>query len=128
MTAAGVILFNISWGNYGYLFILVAVTCFWCASFFALLNSFFKNKNQAGAFTGPIILVFSIFGGSMMPLNQFPKSMQWISYFTVNRWFNDGAQKIGNHLFPTASIAILLVSGLILFVVAIFSLKRRITV
>ncbi len=62
----GATIFSIAWGNLAYLFVFVAVSCFWIASFFALLNSFFKNKNQAGAITSPIILVFSAFGGSII--------------------------------------------------------------
>jgi len=124
----GTLIFNITWGNYVHLFILVAITCFWCASFFALLNSFFKNKNQAGAFTSPIILVFAAFGGSMMPLNQIPAAMKWLSNFTVNRWFIEGSQKITDGIFPVMSIIVLLGTGLLLFTAAIFSLNRKITV
>jgi ABC-2 type transport system permease protein len=125
---AGTVLFDIAWGNYGYLFILTAVTCFWISSFFALLNAFFKNKNQAGAFISPIILVFSAFGGSMIPIEQLPKAMQWISQFTLNYWFITGSREITGGGFPLESIGIILLTGIVLFVLATLSLNKRITV
>jgi ABC-type Na+ efflux pump permease subunit len=124
----GVLLFNISWGNYGYLFLLIAVTCFWIAAFFALLNAFFKNRNQAGAFTAPIIMVFSVFGGSILPVDQLPKSFSRIANFTLNHWFIQGTQQIRDGVFPTLSIGILLLTGVIVFLLASIFLKKRITV
>jgi ABC-type multidrug transport system permease subunit len=124
----GMLLFNISWGNYGYLFLLIAVTCFWIAAFFALLNAFFKNRNQAGAFTAPIIMVFSIFGGSILPVDQLPKSINWIANFTLNHWFIQGTRQIRDGVFPTLSFGILLLTGVIVFLLASIFLKKRITV
>jgi ABC-type multidrug transport system permease subunit len=124
----GVILFKISWGNYGYLFLLIAVTCFWIAAFFALLNAFFKNRNQAGAFTAPIIMIFSVFGGSILPVDQLPKSINWIANFTLNHWFIQGTRQIRDGVFPTLSFGILLLTGVIVFLSASVFLKKRITV
>lgn len=124
----GMLLFNISWGNWGYLFLLIAVTCFWIAAFFTLLNAFFKNRNQAGALTAPIILVFSVFGGSILPVDQLPKSINWIAVFTLNHWFIQGTQQIRDGVFPALSFGILLVTGVILFLLASVFLKRRITI
>jgi len=124
----GVLLFNISWGNYLYLFVFVAVTCFWIAGFFALLNAFFKNKNQAGALTSPIILVFSAFGGSIIPVNQLPGAFHWVSDFTLNRWFIKGVEQIGSGSFPTLPFGVVFLSGMILFLLAEKFLKKRIIV
>jgi ABC-2 type transport system permease protein len=124
----GVMLFKISWGNYGYLFLLIAVTCFWIAAFFALLNAFFKNRNQAGAFTAPIIMIFSVFGGSILPVDQLPKSINWIANFTLNHWFIQGTRQIRDGVFPTLSFGILLLTGVIVFLSASVFLKKRITV
>lgn len=128
VVVGGVLIFNISWGNYGHLFILIAVTCFWIAAFFALLNAFFKNKNQAGAFTSPIILVFSAFGGSILPVDQLPGAVSWLSTITMNHWFITGTLKINAGEFPTLPFAVILVSGVVLFASASIFLKRRITV
>ncbi len=124
----GILLFNIAWGNYLYLFIFTTVTCFWIAAFFALLDSFFKNRNQAGAFAAPIIMVFSVFGGSILPVNQMPEAVRWISGITLNHWFIKGAEQIRSGSFPFIPFDILLLSGLILFLLASQFLKKRITV
>lgn len=124
----GILLFNIDWGNYLYLFIFVTVTNFWIASFFALLNSFFKNRRQSGAFTAPIILVFSVFGGSVIPADQLPAAFRMVSYITPNRWFIKGVEHINSGTFPTLHFAVLLLTGIILFLLAAVFLKRRITI
>ena len=92
--AVGTLLFGIDWGNPLLVFLLVVVSCFWCAAFFGMLNAFFRNKNQAGAFASPIILVFAAFGGSMLPLEQIPQGMRWLAQFTVNNWFITGCRTI----------------------------------
>jgi len=126
IVAAGSLFFSISWGNYGVLFLLSAVTCFWIAAFFALLDSFFKNRNQAGSFTAPIILAFSAFGGSILPVNQLPSSINWIAKFTLNHWFIQGSWQIKEGGFPAFSIGLIFVTAIILFISASISLNKRI--
>jgi ABC-2 type transport system permease protein len=125
--AAGTLLFGIAWGNPLLQLALVAVSCFWCSAFFAMLNAFFRNKNQAGAFASPIILVFSAFGGSMLPLEQLPAGMRWIGKFTVNNWFITGCTRIMDGKSPFAAIAVLAASGLAFAAVAMIALPRRLT-
>jgi len=125
--AMGALIFRIDWGNYFWLFLLVAVACFWCAAFFGMLNAFFKNKNQAGAFSSPIILVFAAFGGSMLPLEQIPPGMRWLSKFTVNNWFITGSQQIMDGKIPSGPFLVLAVSGLLFAVVAVIALRRRLS-
>jgi ABC-2 type transport system permease protein len=124
----GLLLFDISWGNYLYLFIFTTVTCLWIAAFFSLLNAFFKNRNQAGALVAPIILVFSVFGGSVIQVANMPRGLRWISSFTLNHWFIKGVEKIGTGLFPLGPFAGLLLTAVLLFLAAAASLKRRITI
>jgi ABC-type polysaccharide/polyol phosphate export permease len=125
--AMGALIFRIDWGNYLWLFLLVAVACFWCAAFFGMLNAFFKNKNQAGAFASPIILVSAAFGGSMLPLEQIPQGMRWLAKFTVNNWFITGCRQIVAGDMPLASLLVLLISGLLFGAVAMVALQRRLT-
>jgi len=125
--AVGTLIFSIDWGNSLLVFILVVVSCFWCAAFFAMLNAFFKNKNQAGAFAAPIILVFAAFGGSMLPLEQIPQGMRWLAKFTVNNWFITGSQEIMAGGIPHGSLIVLSVSGLFFAVVAMIALQRRLS-
>ncbi len=124
----GILLFNIAWGNYLYLFIFTTVTCLWIAAFFALLDSFFKNRNQAGVFTAPIIMVFSVFGGSILPVNQMPEAVRWVSFMTLNHWFIKGVEQIRSGSFPLIPFGILVLSGVLLFLLASQFLKKRITV
>jgi len=128
MAVLGTVLFGISWGNYLYLFLFASVTCSWIAAFFALLNSFFKNRNQAGAFVAPIILVFSVFGGSVIQVDQMPGAVRWVSNVTLNHWFIQGIGKIRDGIFPTAPFAGLLLTALLLFTLAAVFLKKRITI
>ena len=122
----GAAVFSISWGNMGHLFIFVTISCFWIASFFALLNSFFKNKNQAGAITSPIILIFSAFGGSIIQVEQLPKGLGLVSNLTFNHWFITGARAINSGNFPWLPFSIIFVSAVILFLLAVLFLRRRI--
>ena len=128
MFVFGSLIFNISWGNYLYLFLVTTVTSFWIAGFFALLNSFFKNKNQAGALTSPIILAFSAFGGSMMPIDQLPAGVRWIADLTLNQWFIKGVLQAKENIFPALPIVIVLSTGLIMFFLSTHFLKKRITI
>ncbi len=123
----GTLLFGIDWGNLLLVFLLVVISCFWCAAFFGMLNAFFKNKNQAGAFASPIILVFAAFGGSMLPLEQIPQGMRWLAQFTVNNWFITGCRTIVEGGVPYLSFIVLSVSGLVFAGVAMVALQRRLT-
>jgi ABC-2 type transport system permease protein len=125
--AVGALLFGIDWGNLLLVFLLVVVSCFWCAAFFGMLNAFFKNKNQAGAFASPIILVFAAFGGSMLPLEQIPAGMRWLAQFTVNNWFITGCRKIVEGGIPYDAFIVLSVSGLVFAAVAMVALQRRLS-
>ncbi len=123
----GLAFFGIDWGNYLYLFPFAAITLFSVAGFFGMLNSFFKNKNQAGAFTSPIILVFAAFGGSFLPVNQLPPMFQAISRFTLNFWFLEGVNMIKENIFPILPFIVLLASGLLFVAVSLILLPKRIT-
>ncbi len=48
-----------------------------------------------------IILVFSAFGGSIIPVNQMPGAFHWVSNITLNQWFIKGVEQIGSGSFPT---------------------------
>lgn len=127
LVVVGSLLFGISWGNYLILFLFIAVICFWIAAFFALLNSFFKNKNQAGAVTAPVILVFGMFGGSMIPASQLPKMFKMFSAWTPIYWMIEGIKAIHKGNFPAGSFLVLGLTGAALFFLAVTLLKKRIT-
>ncbi|MHB8055596.1 MAG: ABC transporter permease [Candidatus Aminicenantales bacterium] len=125
MVAFGTLVFHIKWGPFGWTFLLGAVAAFWCAAFFALMNALIKNRNQAGALSAPIILVFSIFGGSILNVEAMPKAFRTIGILTPNRWFIDGATMARGGNFPTLPTLVLAVSGLVLLLLAVPALRRR---
>ena len=126
--AAGALLFGIDWGNLLLQLALVAAACLCCAAMFAMLNAFFRNKNQAGAFASPIILVFSAFGGSMLPLEQLPAGMRWVGRFTINNWFITGCREIMDGGLPLVPIMVLAAAGLFFAAIAMVALPRRLSV
>jgi len=128
MVAVGTLIFGAYWGNFGYFLLLGAAVSFWTAAFFGLFGALVRNRNQAGAFSAPIILAFSLFGGSMMNPEAMPKAFRAIGVATPNRWFIDGAALVRDGRFPLVPLLILLASGLVLAALAAPALRRRISV
>jgi len=128
MAAAGTLIFHVTWGPFGYFLWLSAAASFWTAAFFALFHALVRNRNQAGAFSAPIILAFSIFGGSMMNPEAMPQAFRAVGILTPNRWFIDGAAFIRDGGFPLIPILILAGSGIVLAALAVPALSRRIMV
>ncbi|HOG28199.1 MAG TPA: ABC transporter permease [Vicinamibacterales bacterium] len=125
MAAAGRLLFGATWGPFGYFLLLGATAAFWVAAFFALFHALVANRNQAGAIGAPVILVFSLFGGSMMSPDAMPAAFRPIGLFTPNRWFIDGAALVRDGRFPLAAVAVLGASGLALLALAVPALLRQ---
>jgi len=128
MVGVGSLIFRATWGPFGYFLLLGAAGSFWTASFFGLLHALFRNRNQAGALSAPIILAFSLFGGSMMNPEAMPKAFRTIGILTPNRWFIDGAALVRDGRIPLAALLILAASGLILMALAVAALRRRTSV
>jgi ABC-2 type transport system permease protein len=128
MVAAGTLVYRVSWGPFGWFLLLGAVASFWTAAFFALLHALVRNRNQAGALSAPIILAFSMFGGSMMNPEAMPKAFRAVGILTPNRWFIDGAALVRDGRFPTLALVVLAASGLVLLVLAVPALRRRTSV
>lgn len=82
----GHIIFSIYWGNIFLLILIIICLNIMLAGFIAFLYSFVRTERQAGAVLSSVILVMSMLGGSMMPVENFPPFIQEISQFTVNYW------------------------------------------
>jgi ABC-2 type transport system permease protein len=128
MAAAGTLIFRVEWGPFGYFLLLGAVASFWTAALFGLLHALFRNRNQAGAMSAPIILAFSLFGGSMMSPEAMPEAFRAVGVLTPNRWFIDGAALIRDGRFPWAALLVLTASGLALMALAVRALRSRTSV
>ena len=127
MAAFGTWVFGVAWGPFGYFLLLAVAASFWTAAFFALFHALVRNRNQAGALGAPIILAFSLFGGSMMNVEVMPKAFRAAGIVTPNRWFIDGAALVREGRFPLASLIVLLGSGLVLLALAVPALRRRVS-
>jgi ABC-2 type transport system permease protein len=128
MVALGTLIFRAYWGDFAVFLILGAAASFWTAAFFGLFSALVRNRNQAGALGAPIILVFSLFGGSMMNPEAMPKAFRAIGIATPNRWFIDGAAQVRAGEFPLLPLVVLVGTGLILAALAVAALRRRISV
>lgn len=128
MVALGTLIFRARWGNFAYFLLLGAAACFWTAAFFGWFSALVRNRNQAGALSAPIILVFSLFGGSMMNAEAMPKAFRAIGIATPNRWFIDGAALVRAGRFPLLALAVLVGTGIILTALAVPALRRRTSV
>ena len=125
MVAVGTLIFKAYWGNFGVFLLLGAAASFWTAAFFGLFSALVRNRNQAGALGAPIILAFSLFGGSMMNPEAMPKAFKAVGVATPNRWFIDGARIVREGGFPLVSILVLVASGLVLAALASAALRRK---
>jgi ABC-2 type transport system permease protein len=128
MVALGTLIFRAYWGNFGVFLLLGAAASFWTAAFFGLFSALVKNRNQAGALGAPVILAFSLFGGSMMNPEAMPKAFRAVGLVTPNRWFIDGAALVRDGRFPLLPIAVLVASGLVLAALAVPALRRKTSV
>jgi ABC-2 type transport system permease protein len=128
MVAIGTVIFDAYWGNFGYFLVLGAAAAFWIAAFFGLFSALVRNRNQAGALGAPIILAFSLFGGSMMNPEAMPKAFKTVGVATPNRWFIDGAAQVRAGEFPLVPLAVLVASGILLAALAAPALRRKTSV
>ncbi len=82
----GAVFFSIKWGNMFIVFLIVLCLNILIAGFIAFLYIFIRTEQQAGAVISSVILVMSLLGGSMVPVENFPEFIQKISKLTVNYW------------------------------------------
>lgn len=127
MAAMGHIVFAIRWGNFLYLLALGGAALAALCGLFALFFAFFRNRNQAGAVTAPVILVLAALGGSMIPVNQLPQGFRAFSRFTPNYWFIQGTALIREGEFPVTATLLLLAAGLVLTATSLPLLVRRVS-
>jgi ABC-2 type transport system permease protein len=86
LIGCGIALFSIGWGNFVAVFLIVLCLNILIAGFIAFLYSFIKTELQAGAVLSSVILIMSLLGGSMIPIENFPSFIKPISKVTLNYW------------------------------------------
>lgn len=122
----GMVFFGINWGNYLFLLLLVVITAFAISSFFAFINSIFRDKKQASSITAPLILIMSAAGGSMVPYSLLPPFVKKFSFLSINFWFMDGSNKVLSSKFPLMGIIVLGIMGIVFFAISVKILIKRI--
>lgn len=127
LVAMGKLVFGIQWGNLFHLAVYSGAVLATLCGLFALLNAFLRNRNQAGAVAAPVILMFSAFGGSMIPVSQLPGGIQALSRFTPNFWFIQGTAAIRDGGFLLTPALILSGIGVLLTLISLPILVRRLS-
>jgi ABC-2 type transport system permease protein len=82
----GRVIFAINWGNPVSLALLVLSLNILIAGFISFLFSFVRTERQAGALLTTVILLMSMLGGSMVPVENYPPVILKFSKLTLNYW------------------------------------------
>lgn len=124
----GIVLFSIQWGNLFIVFLIVFCLNIMLAGFISLIYSFIQTERQAGAVLSSVIIVMSMLGGSMIPVENFPPLVQQISKITLNYWGLKAFHKAIQHA-PFQEMAPILVgmlgAGILFSVAGSFFLKSN---
>jgi len=86
LVVLGRIIFSVRWGNTLVVIVIVLSLNILIAGFISFLYSFVRTERQAGALLSTVIIIMSLFGGSMMPADFFPPFILRFSKLTVNYW------------------------------------------
>lgn len=124
----GRILFSIDWGNLTTLFFIIICLNILIAGFISFLFSFVKTERQAGAVLSTVILIMSMLGGSMIPIQNFPPFMLHFSKLTINYWGIQAFLKnmLGEPLSQIVPILIfMLIAGLLLASASTYFLNKN---
>jgi len=82
----GRVIFAINWGNPVSVALLVLCLNVLIAGFISFLFSFVRTERQAGALLTTVILLMSMLGGSMVPVENYPPAILKFSKLTLNYW------------------------------------------
>lgn len=82
----GRIIFSIHWGDPVSVALLVLCLNILIAGFISFLFSFVRTERQAGALLTTVILLMSMLGGSMVPVENYPPAILKFSKLTLNYW------------------------------------------
>jgi ABC-2 type transport system permease protein len=112
-------------------FMLVPFSCILTAALVGidmLIHAFSRSRSQAQAFSPAVIIVFSMLGGCMVPVEVLPPFMQKAALFSPVYWGVNGLQRIAlEHATPIQLIPHLLVlsSTACIFLTFSFFMVRR---
>lgn len=124
----GRVIFSINWGDPVSIALLVLCLNILIAGFISFLFSFVRTERQAGALLTTVILLMSMLGGSMVPVENYPPAVLKFSKLTLNYW---GITTFKNIMQgePLASIVPILffmaVAGVVLSILGSYFLNRN---
>jgi ABC-type multidrug transport system permease subunit len=117
-------------GNLFYVFLLIIITAYACASFGVFIASISGSRKQAESLATIVILIMSAIGGSMIPLFFMPPFMRKMAVVSINYWsiqgFFDVLGRNAGFMDIALSIAMLLLIGTAMTVVSAFFFRKHI--
>ena len=130
LIALGSLFFGIEWGSHpGATVIMALVTAAGATSLAMLIAAAARTGRQTDNVGTAFILVMSLLGGSMWPIEQAPEAFQRFGRFTFNYWAHGGFKKL---IFDdaglagiTQEIAIISAMSAVFVVLAVLLLARR---
>ncbi len=130
LIALGSLFFGIEWGSHpGATIIMALVTAAGATSLAMLIAAAARTGRQTDNVGTAFILVMSLLGGSMWPIEQAPEAFQRFGHFTFNYWAHGGFKKL---IFDdaglagiTQEIAIISAMSAVFVVLAVLLLARR---
>ncbi len=123
--------FGVDWGNPLGTAAVVVAFCLVGTGAAVLLGSLFSNEEQAGPVARLLGLGLAALGGSMVPLEVFPKTARTIAHLTPHAWANDAFSKLLNHGGDLGSVlpqvGVLLAFAAVALTIATWRLRRALT-
>jgi len=125
------LVFGVKWGQPAGVAAIVIVFTLVSAGAAIFLGALLRNAQQASGVSLILGLGLAAIGGSMVPLQVFPPTMQKIAHITPHAWANDAfAQLIGNGASITGilpQLGVLMVYAVALLTLATWRLRRVLT-
>jgi ABC-2 type transport system permease protein len=124
------LLFGVDWGaNVAAIVVMILVTAAGATSVAVFIASIARTGRQTDQVGTTIILVMSLVGGSMWPIEQGPAVIQRVARFTFNYWAQSGFRTLIFHDAGLAGIwqevVVILVISSVLFALSVGLLSRR---
>ena len=124
----GRVIFSINWGNPVSVALLVLCLNILIAGFISFLFSFVRTERQAGALLTTVILLMSMLGGSMVPVENYPPVILKFSKLTLNYWGITAFKNImrGEPLSAIAPILLfMVVAGVLLSILGSYFMNKN---
>lgn len=129
LVLASKLLFNLNWGNWTGILVLIASVTYAACGWGMLLTSIFKTPRQVSSASTSIGLIFGQLGGGFLPMSTLPKWLQTFGLISPNGWGSRGFTILasgGNLADLTKIIFALLVMGTILLGIASFRFRKNV--